>query len=224
MEQLPGYIYIVFALTTLLTVLLLFKATHYSRSAIIITLSWVAVQGFIGGSGFYTVTNAVPPRFGLSLLPPVLFIAVLLLTKRGKLTTGSFDTKTLTLLHLVRIPVELTLYWLFLHKAVPGLITFEGRNFDILCGLTAPLIYYFGYIKKALSRKILIAWNLVCLLLLANVVITAVLSAPLPFQQFAFDQPNIAILYFPFVWLPCCIVPIVLFAHLVCLQRLIKQA
>ena len=223
MEQLPGYIYIVFALTTLLTVLLLFKAAHYSRSAIIITLSWVAVQGVIGGSGFYTVTNAVPPRFGLSLLPPVLFIALLLLTKRGRLAIGSFDTKTLTLLHIVRIPVELTLYWLFLHKAVPGLITFEGRNFDILCGLTAPFIYYFGYIKNVLGRKLLIAWNLVCLLLLVNVVVTAVLSAPLPFQQFAFDQPNIAILYFPFVWLPCCIVPVVLFAHLVCLRRLIKQ-
>lgn len=221
MEQLPGYLYIVFALTTLLTVLLLFKAAHYSTRVIIIILTWLAVQGIISKSGFYTATNAVPSRFGLLLLPPVIFIVILFLTRKGKQAIDSYNAKTLTLLHIVRIPVELTLYWMFLHKAVPGLITFEGRNFDILCGLTAPFIYYFGYIKNVLGRKLLIAWNLVCLLLLVNVVVTAVLSAPLPFQQFAFDQPNIAILYFPFVWLPCCIVPVVMFAHLVCLRKLI---
>jgi hypothetical protein len=67
----------------------------------------------------------------------------------------------------------------------------------------------------------LIAWNLACLLLLANVVITAILSVPTPFQQFAFEQPNIAMLYFPFVWLPCLVVPAVVFAHVVCLRQLI---
>lgn len=125
---------------------------------------------------------------------------------------------------MVRIPVEIGLYWLFIHRVVPGIMTFEGRNFDILCGLTAPLVYYFGYIKNVLNRKILFAWNILSLLSLANIVSTAVLSAPFPIQQFAFDQPNIALLYFPFVWLPCCIVPIVLLSHLVAIKRLINPA
>jgi hypothetical protein len=99
-------------------------------------------------------------------------------------------------------------------------MTFEGRNFDILCGLTAPFIYYFGYVKPVLSKKILLAWNVICLLLLANIAIIAVLSAPLPIQQLAFDQPDIALLYFPFVWLPCFVVPVVLFAHLTTIRRL----
>ena len=53
-------------------------------------------------------------------------------------------------------------------------------------------------------------------------VANAVLSAPFAFQKFGFDQPNIAILYFPFIWLPCCIVPIVLFSHLVTIRQIIK--
>jgi hypothetical protein len=57
-------------------------------------------------------------------------------------------------------------------------------------------------------------------LLLINIVATAILSMPFPFQQLAFDRPNIAIMYFPYVWLPCCVVPIVLFAHLVSLRKL----
>jgi hypothetical protein len=105
---------------------------------------------------------------------------------------------------------------------VPAIMTFEGRNFDILCGLTAPLIYYFGYIKKTLSKNILIAWNVLCLLLLANVVVIAILSAPFAFQKFGFEQPNIAIFYFPFIWLPGFIVPVALFTHLVALRRLIS--
>ena len=56
-----------------------------------------------------------------------------------------------------------------------------------------------------------------------NIVVNAILSAPFTFQQFAFDQPNVAVLYFPFVWLPCFIVPVVLFSHLVLIRQLLKK-
>lgn len=102
-------------------------------------------------------------------------------------------------------------------------MTFEGRNFDILSGISAPFIYYFGFIKYKLSNKILLAWNILCLGLLINIVTNAVLSLPYPFQQFAFSQPNIAILYFPFIWLPAVIVPIVLLSHLASIRVLILQ-
>jgi hypothetical protein len=66
----------------------------------------------------------------------------------------------------------------------------------------------------------LLAWNFLCLGLLINIVFTALLSAPFPFQRFAFDQPNIALAYFPFTWLPCWIVPLVLLSHLVSIRKL----
>ncbi|AYL97977.1 hypothetical protein [Mucilaginibacter celer] len=222
MENLPNYINIVFILTTLLTMLLLFKAGNYSKPLIIITTLWLAVQAIIGLSGFYTISSGVPPRFMLLLAPPVILITVIFFTKKGKELINNFSLKTLTLLHIVRIPVELVLYWLYLHKAVPQVMTFEGHNFDILCGLSAPFIYYFGFIKKVLSKRVLMAWNIICMLLLANIVITAVLSAPFRFQQFGFEQPNIALFYFPFVWLPAFVVPAVLFAHLVAVRRLAR--
>jgi glycerol-3-phosphate acyltransferase PlsY len=58
--------------------------------------------------------------------------------------------------------------------------------------------------------------------LLLNIVVNAVLSLPYPFQQFAFDQPNVAVLYFPFTWLPCFIVVIVLYSHLAAIRKLLK--
>jgi len=222
MENLPIDIDIVFALGVIVTLLLLYKATHYSKPVMIITLLWLVLQGAVSLSGFYTVTSVVPPRFALLLMPPVVFIIALFFIKRGRWAMDSFDVKILTLLHVVRILVELVLYWLHLHKVIPQVMTFEGRNYDILCGITAPLVWYFGYVKPMFGKKVLLAWNAICLLLLANIVITAVLSAPLPFQRFAFDEPSVALFYFPFVWLPGFIVPTVFFAHLVTIRRLLK--
>ena len=222
MEHIPVYIQIVFVLTTLLTLMLLYRATNFSKAMIAGVLIWLALQAVISLSGFYTITTGTPPRFALLLFPPVIFIIILFRTRKGKAAIDSFNVKTLTLLHIVRIPVEFTLYWLFLHKALPEVMTFEGRNFDILCGLTAPFIYYFGYVKNVLNRKILIAWNIVCLVLLANIVITAAKSAPFGFQKLGSEQPNFALFYFPFIWLPCFVVPAVLLAHLVSLRRLVS--
>jgi hypothetical protein len=223
MEHLPHYIGIVFIITTIITFWLLYRAAHYSKIVIVISLLWLTAQAVISLTGFYTVTTGVPPRFMLLLMPPTIFIVLVFLIKRGRVAIDSFDAKTLTLLHIVRIPVELTLFGLYLHKVIPEVMTFEGRNFDILCGLSAPFVYYFGYIKNILSPKILIAWNVICLLLLANIVVTAVLSGPFAFQKFAFNQSDFALLYFPFVWLPGYVVPIVLFAHLTAIRQLMKS-
>ena len=120
---------------------------------------------------------------------------------------------------MVRIPVEIGLYGLFLRQLVPQNMTFEGGNFDILSGISALAIYWFGYKTKALDQKWLIAWNLLCLGLLFNVVGKGILSAPSVFQQLSFDQPNRAVLYFPVNLLPALIVPLVLFSHLALLRR-----
>jgi len=214
MAHLPIYIPTVFIITTFITLFMLFKAARYSKPVIIITLIWLTLQAMLGLAGFYQYTAGLPPRFALMLLPPVVFIILLFLLKPGRKAIDGFDVKTLTLLHTVRIVVELVLYALYKHQAIPRVMTFEGRNFDILCGLTAPFVYYFGYVKPVLSKQILLAWNIICLLLLVNIAVIAVLSGPFSFQRLAFDQPDIALLYFPFVWLPGFIVPVVLFAHL----------
>ncbi len=223
MNNLPISISLLFGLTTFVTVGIFYKATQYSKTTLLILLLWLTLQSVIGLSGFYLNTQMLPPRFILLILPPLLVIAGLFFTKKGKLFIDGLNLKKLTILHIIRIPVELTLLWLFMLKYVPELMTFEGRNFDILSGLSAPFIYYFGFVKKQLSTKAIVIWNMICLGLLINIVTNAVLSAPFTFQQFAFDQPNIAVLYFPFIWLPCCVVPLVLFSHLVAFRQLLNK-
>jgi hypothetical protein len=221
MENLPLYISVVFILTTLLTVWFFYKAANKSKAVLFILFGWLVLQAIIGLTGFYTVTNTLPPRFALLVLPPNLFIIFLFLSKRGRSFLDGLDVKMLTLLHIVRIPVELVLLWLFLYKMVPERMTFEGRNFDIISGITAPIVYYLGFVKNKLSSRMILVWNFICLALLFNIVITAILSAPVVFQRFDFDQPNIGVFYFPFNWLPGCIVPLVLLSHLAVIRNLL---
>lgn len=224
MQQLPLYVPLVFGITTLLTIWFFYKAANRSRSALFILLGWMLLQAAVSYAGFYQDTSTLPPRFLLLVAPAVLFIILLFMVPAGRRFLDGLDPAWLTLLHVVRIPVELVLFWLFTYGAVPQLMTFEGRNFDILSGITAPIIWYFGYVKKTLSRTMLLAWNFICLGLLFNIVIHAALSAPSPVQRFAFDQPNIAVLHFPFAWLPCCIVPLVLLAHLATIRKLLNRS
>jgi hypothetical protein len=219
----PIYVSILFGLITILTLFFILKAIRFSKPVLIVMLLWLVVQSLIGFTGFYANTQVLPPRFLLLILPPFISIFLLFVTKRGKSIIRDFDPKILTLLHCIRIPVEWGLYLLASYHSIPYLMTFEGSNFDIISGITALPVFYFGFVKKKLNRMTLLLWNSCCLMLLLNIVITAILSAPFPFQQFAFNQPNIAVFYFPIYFLPGFIVPVVFLAHVVEIKRLINE-
>jgi len=220
METLPLYISIVFILITLLTLWFIFKAGA-GICALVISGTWLIIQAVVASTGFYTNTQSIPPRLMFLLFPAVATIVALLTLKPARSWLNNLDTKWLTYLHMVRVPVEITLFLLFVNGKVPQLMTFEGSNFDIISGITAPVVAYWSYTRSRLSKPILLMWNLICLTLLFNIVTRAILSAPYPFQQLGFEQPNVAILYFPFVWLPGFVVPAVLFSHLVCIRRIL---
>ena len=223
MNQLPLFIPIVFVFSIGLAMFIFFKALgRFSRFFYILT-GWLLIQGILGLSGFYQAHGGSMPRFLLLILPPLIFIGFVNTTSGGRNLAGQPDLKWLTLLHTLRVPVEGVLFWLFIHRAVPQIMTFEGRNPDILAGLSAPFIYYFGFIKNRLSLSIILAWNLISLGLLLNIVLIAVLSMPFSIQQFGFGQPDIALFYFPFIWLPGCLVPLVLFAHLYSIRQLLTR-
>jgi hypothetical protein len=228
MLDLPLHIPILFIATVLASLLFFIYAMRESnlgRKGIImasfILIAWLSVQLFISLKGFYyTNTRSFPPRFTLLVVPPLLLIIFLFSTRRGRGFIDSLPLVPITFLSIVRIPVEITLYWLCLYKYVPELMTYNGRNFDLISGNTAPFIAYAIY-RGVLKKWMILLWNVLALGLLLNIVVNAVLSAPLAFQQFAFDQPNVGLLYFPFVWLPSFIVPVVLFTHLVSIRRML---
>ena len=224
LTNLPAYVIIIFLVTVALTFYLFVLSTRKKAQVLVVLLLWLLLTGILSFKGVFENTTAIPPRLALIMVPALVVIVLLLATKKGISFTDELDLKKITLLHIVRIPVEIILFLLASHKVIPELMTFAGRNFDILSGITSPIIYFICFRNSQLTnRKLLLAWNFICLGLLLNIVVNAVLSIPFPFQQFAFDQPNIAVLYFPFTWLPCFIVIIVLYGHLAAIRKLLKS-
>ncbi|HTK37384.1 MAG TPA: hypothetical protein VL325_02735 [Pyrinomonadaceae bacterium] len=228
-ESLPGYISITFILTTFLTVGILFYAVKRSvfdsiPAKILIFLMgfWLLFQAAFALGGSYQAVTA-PPRVVLFGVAPALLLIIAFFIFARESFVERLPLKILTILHVVRIPVELVLLWLFQQGLEPRAMTFEGSNFDILSGLTAPVVYFFAFRGGRINRPLLIVWNIAALLLLVNVVIIAILSFPGPMQRIALDQPNIGVTYFPFIWLPSVVVPTVLFCHLASLWQLFRQ-
>jgi hypothetical protein len=233
-HNLPLYITLLFWLTTIITLFLFIwtirssvseQTRRYTMPTLVSLIVWLVIQAVLTLKNIYnTETNSLPPKIVLmGVLPTIMVVLVLFLTAKGKHFIDSLPLKNLTYLNIVRIPVEIVLFLLFLHKFIPKLMTFEGRNFDILIGITAPFIAYFGFSKQKISRKGVLIWNFAGLGLLLNIVINALFSTPSPIQKFAFEQPNIAILNFPISWLPTFIVPIILFGHLTSIRQLLIQ-
>ncbi|MCU0431105.1 MAG: hypothetical protein MUF42_14165 [Cytophagaceae bacterium] len=204
-----------FILTTVFCVAFLLAASTRRRQTAVLVSLIAAMQAALAISGFYFQTDSLPPRPTLLILPAALVIAVVFSQKKWRTYLLQFDESYLVLLHTLRIPVEICLYYLFLEKKIPALMTFEGRNWDILSGLSAPLVWYLGVKRQVLSSRLKQVWNIVAMLLLANIVINAILSLPGPLQLQAWEQPNVAVLEFPYCWLPSLVVPMVLFSHLI---------
>lgn len=231
LPPLPQYISYVFLITVVSTLGFLYfgiKNTQKkgSKTALISTVCiiiWLLITAFLSKSGFILNFETLPPRFLLIIVPPTLVVIISLSLTKSRLFLIQIPIATLTYLHIIRVPVEMVLWWLALNRAIPMLLTFEGINYDILSGITAPFIAITISYFKDKSHSIAIIWNLAALGLLIHIVVCAILSAPFPFQKFAFEQPNLAVFYFPYVWLPGFVVPAVLFAHLISLVKLFSK-
>lgn len=204
-----------FILTAILAMVGLTVASRFHEGVVSIMLGWAVLIAAFSLPGFFENIESQPPRFVFVLLPAL----VLTWLAYRKLKSQSLRLPFLIAINILRIPVEMILYQLFLQGKVPELMTYRGWNFDILTGLTAVVILGLYALNK-LNRWVFITWNWMGLGLLAIIVVVAVLSSPTPLQQFAFEQPNVAVLKFPFIWLPAVVVPIVLLSHLLMIRNL----
>lgn len=236
--DLPIYISVTFLLVVLVVMFYLFwiiKSVNVPQSNWILLgmIFWVVLQSVVVINGVYaTNLNTLPPKILIfGVLPTIFLMLFIFFSPQGNRFLDSIShVQTIphfTLLHIVRLPIEMVLYWLAVAKKVPFLMTFDGRNFDILAGITAPFVVYLVFFAhknpQKLRLNLLFWWNVFSMVLLGNIVFHAIFSAPAPFQMFGFEQPNIAILYFPIHLLPTFVVPMVIFIHFVVLRFIISQ-
>jgi len=221
-KSLPYWIDLLFFICFLFTIVMFYFSNGKASLLTIMVLIWSALHSILAYIGFYQNTTAMPPRYALILIPATMFVIYGLLPKCQQWFVRARDTKISTCLHSVRLPVEIVLFGLFTHSMIPIEMTFEGLNYDIIMGITAPIIGLL-FLKNKVGKQLLLVWNIIGLIFILLILVVALLSAELPFQQFGFEQPNRGINYFPFVLLPATIVPIVIWTHASDIIKLRKE-
>ncbi|TKC65244.1 hypothetical protein FBD94_01450 [Pedobacter hiemivivus] len=207
---------IAFMIVTCLSVVLFYLGAGKQNKRFLLYLCWILAIALLSWLGFFKDTTGMPPRILLVIIPAVIFVVY----SFRKIELVGLRRNYLIGIHILRIPVELVLFQLYLQGKIPEIMTFAGWNFDILMGISAALILGWTIItEKEMNQNLFRLWNIVGIVFLAIIVGTAILSAPSPIQQLAFDQPNLAILQFPYTLLPGIVVPVVLLSHLLCLKK-----
>jgi hypothetical protein len=192
-------------------------------ASIIVVLGWLIFTMLMATSGFLLDFTSMPPRILIVTLPPVILIFIIFFSKKFDALIQPLDNFWFIYPQSFRILIEFILWLLYKYKAIPVQMTFEGRNYDLLAGITAPIIAYYCFNKNIWSPKVALIWNFVGLLLLGNIIIIAILSLPYPFRYFMNEPANTIVFSMPFVWLPSVVVPFAFLLHLLSIKRLLKQ-
>lgn len=228
MDQLSPAVSVLFILTTFVSVGLLLHGakkagidTLPTRILVFVLPLWILFQGILATGGFYA--NAAPDRpylFIFGVGPAALFVILFSLVFRGSFIR-KLPFSFLIGVHIVRIPIEVVLYLLYQGGAVPREMTFAGYNLDLATGVFAAVLLVAYNRAWVIHPGLLWAFNVIGMLLLGIIVAISILSLPGVPNLINVEQPNIAVLSFPYIWLPTIVVPIVLFAHLAALTQLI---
>jgi hypothetical protein len=231
MLEVPASLNILFILTTLITyVMLVFAmAANNDKSSMrsvnfiaILLLLWIIFQSTLALNKWYMDRKSLPPHMLFPVITAAIIITLVFSLKRPRVWTDRISAEILTWIHFVRIPVEIGLYQLALNKQVPWSMTFKGLNFDIVIGISAPIMAILYFRMKKIGPRIMKIWNVIALISVISVVLRGIGALPSPIQWWDFSQPNYAVMHFPFVWLPSFIVPVVIFSHIIALRQLYK--
>jgi hypothetical protein len=120
-----------------------------------------------------------------------------------------------------RLPLELLMHRAYVEGIMPGQMSYSGRNFDIITGLTA-IVLAIALARYRVPRWVIGAWNVLGTVLLINILVIAVLSMPM-FHRFGMDRLNVWVADPPFVWLPAVLVLTALAGHLIIFRKLRLQ-
>lgn len=185
--------------------------------AVIVVVGWVAIAMLVARSGVLRTFDALPPR--LPLLPLVAIVGGVAAgrTKRARELLAVTPLAWPIALQAFRIGIELVLYLLYRDGQLPIAATFEGRNPEILVGLTAPLVAL-AVQKGWAGRRTIILWNVLGLASLVVIVSTVIRALPGPLHVDLGVAP-IVMTTVPFFLVPALAVPIAVQLHVLSLRQ-----
>lgn len=236
-EYNPGILFLVLAIVCIVFIqyglrkVLLASGYQIEKQRKIILISifgidvWMIGVGVIAYLGFFRDFSTLPPKPVMAILIPVILLFLISFTKTGKWLLTLTPVYWLILFQSFRIVVEIILWLTYKKGLIPVQMTFEGRNYDVLIGLLAPVATWLMIKNPLRWKKISITYNLIGLVLLFNILFIAVLSMPTKFRYFMNEPANTIVAEFPYIYLPAVLVVLAAIMHIWSIRQvfLIKE-
>ena len=191
------------------------------RVAIVIAIraaTWMALTWTAAEAGLLGRWSLRPPPFALLVLAVLVIACVIAFTGFGRRVAQFVPLWALVAVQAFRLPLELAMHELAERGIMPPEMTYTGRNFDIVTGITAIVVAALVASGRG-GRRVVAVWNVMGLALLINVVIIAVLATPV-FHYFGEEHLNVFVTRTPYVWLPAVMVLAALAGHLLIFRAL----
>jgi len=197
------------------------KVLYIFLTAVIL---WIALVSVLSIFKFFLEFNSMPPRLLYVFFIPMGFILYFTFSKSLNKILIAMPVWPLIYIQAYRVVVEILRWVLMILKVVPVQMSFAGgSNFDILAGLSAPLIAYFCYRKKSRANNLALLWNFAGLALLINRFIIGLLSMPTELQAYNTGPAYTLTAYFPMIISPAVLVPIGYAMHLFSIKQILLK-
>ena len=181
---------------------------------------WFIYVGLLGYFGVVKNTAMRPPGIAFVVVPVLVFLIFFIVRSTASARVAlAFPLWIILGTQCFRIGVELFIHQLWIAGLVPKMLTFEGANVDIYVGASAPLIAWLST-RGRLGIRLALAWNVMGLLALTNVVTRAVLTSPGPFNLIHAEVPNLMFGTFPFMYIPGFFVPLAVVLHVLAIRAI----
>ncbi len=180
---------------------------------------WFIYAGLLAYFGVLHKAGTRPPGIAFILVPVLVFLILLIARYSVNPRTAAFPLWMLLGIQSFRIGVELFLHQLWIDGLVPKMLTFEGANVDIFIGASAPLVAWLST-RGRTGLRISLAWNILGLFALTNVVVRSILTAPGPFNLIHAEVPNLMMSTFPFLFIPAFFVPLAVVLHVLAIRAI----
>jgi hypothetical protein len=181
--------------------------------------AWIIYGGMLAYTGVIANSSTLPPGMFYLLAPIILFVMFMARSRIGKTVSLSFPLWLLMGMESFRLIVEIFLHQLWLDGQLPKMLTYQGANFDIMIGITAPIVAWL-LASRRISDRMALAWNVIGIVMLANVAVRAVLTMQGSLHLLSTEVPNTAIGTFPYTYIPGLMVPLALVMHVLSIRAL----
>jgi hypothetical protein len=194
------------------------------RTATVLLLLWFAAAVALSCAGTFRGTPSSQPTIEFGIFVPLLIGVVWLWRSAGaKRLLDAVPQSWLVGLQFYRLLGAIFLL-MYAQGRMPAAFALPAGAGDVAVGLLAPIVAV-AYARGVAGREFLVVgWNLLGLLDLANAITTGFLTSPSPLQVLSLDAPNQLISEYPLVLVPVFLVPLAVLLHVASLVKLGRDA